>query len=325
MKLTVAMLSYNEKQYIVDAIESCLKQECDFPFEIIIGDDGSTDGSIELIEAYHKKYPDTIRYFVMDRSDAADVIPSIRVSNVLKRAYAEAKGEYLTLLSGDDLLLETDKFAKQVGFLENNPDYVACYSDYKLFWPDGQEREIIMPASISSSTFWGMWYMHLSCWIFRKNVLDYLLDRFCDDTGLIFSILKAGRAKHLPAMSFGYRQRDKSIMHEADPMELKLVELCLYQDTLNEKGLKLAGCSRFWGPIKWVWTHRDQLGEPKYLKYRKSCTLYPNNILGKIEKFDQLPSLEKLKIWMFVKFGGVLLYYFRCRARIECKLPMNKD
>jgi len=325
MKITIAMLSYNEKQYIGDAIESCLRQTCDYPFEIIIGDDGSTDGSIELIEAYRKKYPEIIRYFVMDRSDAVDVIPSIRVSNLIKRAYAQARGDYLAILSGDDLILEADKFAKQVGFLENNPDYVACYSDFKLFWPDGQEKEIVMHSSISSSTFWGMWYMHLSCWIFRKSVLKYMLDRFCDDIGLIFSILKAGKAKHIPGISFGYRQRDKSIMHASDPMELKLLELCVYQDTLNETGFKLAGYCRFWGAVKWVWEHRNQLSEQKYAKYRRSCAQYPNDIIEKIAKYDQAAPCERRKMWLYVKCGWILLYAFRAWAKVECRLPMNKD
>ena len=85
MKLSIVIVSYNEKEYLPEAIESCLNQDCDFPFEIIIGDDGSDDGSIELIKQYQSCYPDKIRYFVMDRPESKDIIPALRVSNVIKR------------------------------------------------------------------------------------------------------------------------------------------------------------------------------------------------------------------------------------------------
>ena len=79
MKLSVVIISYNEKQYLSDAIKSCLAQNFDGSFEIIIGDDGSSDGSIELITEFAAQYPDTITWFTMERLDAVDVIPSLRV------------------------------------------------------------------------------------------------------------------------------------------------------------------------------------------------------------------------------------------------------
>lgn len=103
-------------------------------FEIILGDDGSSDGSISVIKSYVEKYPNVIKYFIMDRSNIKDVIPSIRVSNIIKKGLDIAKGQYLMILFGDDFFCDRNKFNKQIQFLDNNSQYVACYSDFTKFW-----------------------------------------------------------------------------------------------------------------------------------------------------------------------------------------------
>ena len=106
-KFSFIIISYNEKEYLTQAIESCLKQKLR-DFEIIIGDDGSSDGSLELIEKYAAKYPGVIRYFVSERTGVCtkDVIASLRVSAVITRALEMAAGEYCIILSGDDYFYE---------------------------------------------------------------------------------------------------------------------------------------------------------------------------------------------------------------------------
>ena len=85
MKISVIIISYNEKDYLPEAIECCLQQdtfEKGMELEIIIGDDGSSDGSQEIIEQYCKQYPDIVRSFVMERNITGPVIPSFRCAFV---------------------------------------------------------------------------------------------------------------------------------------------------------------------------------------------------------------------------------------------------
>ena len=130
-ELSIIIVSYNEKEYIKDAIESCLFQKKADNFELIIGDDGSSDGSILLIEEYFRRFPGTIKYFVMDRDDTNEIIPSIRVSNIIKKAFDYAQGQYFMLMSADDLVLRKDRLYKQVDFLKQHPSVSSCYTDYK--------------------------------------------------------------------------------------------------------------------------------------------------------------------------------------------------
>ena len=101
MKLSIIILSYNESRFLEKAVGSCLDQDYD-DYEIIIGDDGSDDGSVDIIKRYAET--NNIKYFVMERN-AKYYIPSIRVSDIIKRALEIADGQYVCVLSGDDFLL----------------------------------------------------------------------------------------------------------------------------------------------------------------------------------------------------------------------------
>lgn len=299
MKLSIIIVSYNEGGFLSATIESCLQQK--FDYEIIIGDDGSTDGSIELIKEYVAKYPDIIKYFVMDRNDAKDIIPSIRVSNVLKKAFEISNGEYLTVISGDDINLTKDRYLMQVSFLDSNRQYCSCYTDYKKFWNDGQEVVCSLRASLNENIFWACQYVHVSCFVFRNKCLNNILDRFCDDTGLIFSILNTGKSKHLKCLGFGYRQRDKSIMHESDKVELALLEMALLQDCLNHGGMYNSSLSRFAKPLQYLCNNRELVKATKYKKYLDSNSIYPNDITSKIFMDEQAIRylLYKCKLYEF--------------------------
>lgn len=323
MKISIIIVSYNEEKFISKAIESCLKQETDFPIEIIIGDDGSSDRSIEIISEYANKYPEIIKYFVMDRSDVINVIPSIRVSNVIKRAFSIATGDYFMLLSGDDVILDKDKLKVQVNLLENNNEYMSCYTNFKKFWNDGKEITAIMKGNISRNSFWSRMYMHISCFVFRKEVLNNVLDNFCDDTGLIFSIFITGKTINVNRMSFGYRQRDNSIMDKSDKLELYILELLLFEDVRSKKMYKNASLSRFAKPLNYVYTHRKELKLDKYNKYIEFSIKKEDSILGKMLNFDKLKKLDKIKIKANIFKASILRKIFKIYSKLEMFVKIN--
>ena len=310
MKLSIIIISYNEKQYLPQAIESCLRQKFEHSFEIIIGDDGSSDGSIPMIQEYAENYPDVIRYYVMDRGQEKDIIPSFRVSNVIKRGIELSRGEYIMILSGDDYFCDMEKFQKQVSFLDKHTRFQSCYTDYKKVWNNGQEEAMNSHKHISRAFFWSGDYVHVSCFAFRKGSVSKLLERFCDDTGLYFSSFRKGKTHFMPEKAFAYRQRDFSIMHEADILELAILELMLYQDVKNSGGYPLASMARFGKPLKYVWDHRDELGDDKYRKYLKHCSQYPKDDLNIMKNYRDLSSGAIAKMKLRVKMAYCLTMFF---------------
>lgn len=318
MKLSIIMVSYNEIEFLDKAIESCINDSLGYEYEIIIGDDGSNDGSIDLIKEYCERYQSNIKYFVMDRSDikdTKDVIPSIRVSNILKKAFDICQGEYVTVISGDDINTRPDRYLKQIEFLDKNEQFSSCYIDYKKFWNDDSEENCRLRASVGGKIFWATQYVHVSCFVFRRDCLKNLLDRFCDDTGLIYSILVTGKSKHLNINGFGYRQRDKSIMHEADRVELSLLEIALFQDCLNHGQMKRSTLSRFYKPLHYLKANRNSIVADKYKKYICNCSKYPNDVL-------QLIIEDNKTIDMLDKQGCVYYHTFKILRKMDLFLKM---
>lgn len=118
MKLTlsVCIISYNHEKYIKEAIEGVLNQETNFPFEIVVGDDASTDKTIQILKKLQTKYPKRLK--VLNRKTNLGMIKNF------KNTYQQCKGKYVAILEGDDYWTDKQKLQKQVNFLEAHPKYM---------------------------------------------------------------------------------------------------------------------------------------------------------------------------------------------------------
>jgi len=116
VKVSVCMLTYNHEPFIAQAIESVLMQRTRFLYELVIGEDCSTDGTREIVRRYAEKHPDIIR-------------PLFREQNLgghrnFVDTLAHCRGEYVALLEGDDYWTDPYKLQKQAEFLDEHPEYV---------------------------------------------------------------------------------------------------------------------------------------------------------------------------------------------------------
>lgn len=119
--LSCCCITYNHEKFISQAIDGMLKQETDFPFEIIIHDDASTDSTAEIIKNYANKYPQIIRTILQKENQYS------QKKNIMAIPINEAKGQYIASLEGDDYWIDPLKLQKQVDFLEKDSEYVCCY------------------------------------------------------------------------------------------------------------------------------------------------------------------------------------------------------
>ncbi len=294
MKLSFILASYNEAEYLPQAVESCRELGLS-DYEILIGDDGSDDGSIQYIQNCALADPEHVRFFVQDRSDTSDLIASLRVSDLLFKAMEAAGGEYLCILSGDDWFYKSDFFRQGISFLDANPDYSAFVGSYDKVWSSrpAQQETMQYPREI----YWAGAYTHISAFLFRASAVPrYRLDRFCDDTGLSYSLACAGKWKYTQTPVFAYRQRESSITHVSDALQLSIAELMLMQDALNKGNRKYQTLARFAKPARYVFDHRDMAMLEKYRKYRENCAQYPQDILGDILAYDEAGREEKRRL-----------------------------
>jgi glycosyltransferase involved in cell wall biosynthesis len=129
--VSVRIMAYQNAPYIKECIDSVLMQKTDFPFEICIGEDGSTDGTREICLDYQDKYPDIVKVFLWDRTlPEHKAMPPARYNfiNTIKKC----QGKYIALLDGDDYWTDPLKLFKQVNILEQHPSIVLCHHWHKF-------------------------------------------------------------------------------------------------------------------------------------------------------------------------------------------------
>lgn len=131
MILSVCMITYNHEKYIAQAIESALMQKTNFDYEIVIGEDCSTDRTREIVFEYAKKNPDKIIVITSEKNVGAN-------ENFI-RTLNSCRGKYIAILEGDDYWTDPYKLQKQANFLESNQDYGLVHSDVNFFYQNNNK------------------------------------------------------------------------------------------------------------------------------------------------------------------------------------------
>lgn len=131
--VSVRLMTYNHAAFIRDAMEGIMKQEISFPVEVVVGDDFSTDGTLDII----REYKDTanIKIKILERKVGDEYWGKRqekgRLYNFIN-ILENCKGKYIALLDGDDYWTDPKKIQKQVDFLKTNEDCVLCHHWHKL-------------------------------------------------------------------------------------------------------------------------------------------------------------------------------------------------
>ncbi|MDD2852001.1 MAG: glycosyltransferase [Desulfuromonadaceae bacterium] len=119
MKLSILMITYNHEAYLSQALESILMQEVDFQYEIVVGEDCSTDGTRSILLKYQRRYPDRIRAILPENN--------LGMMRNFMETYQTCCGDYVAILEGDDYWSSPHKLQKQIDFLDANPDFMICF------------------------------------------------------------------------------------------------------------------------------------------------------------------------------------------------------
>ena len=140
--VSVCVQAYQQVEYINQCLDSILEQKTNFKFEILLGDDESTDGTREICIEYAKKNPGKIRLFLHNRKNNIKLLgkPSGRFNFLYN--LSKANGKYIALCEGDDYWTDPLKLQKQVEFMENNPDYAICYHKIDILDEIGKFKQI---------------------------------------------------------------------------------------------------------------------------------------------------------------------------------------
>lgn len=130
--VSIIMPVYNHEKYVEKALKSIFEQKTSYAFEVIIGEDCSTDNSRTIIKDFEKRYPDRVKAFYREKNLGG-------TKNVYL-LYLEAKGRYIAVLEGDDYWCNENKIQRQAEFLDHNPDYIGVSHDFRRV--DGEGKNI---------------------------------------------------------------------------------------------------------------------------------------------------------------------------------------
>jgi glycosyltransferase involved in cell wall biosynthesis len=139
--LSVCVCAYQHAPFVARCIESILAQQTDFPFEIIIGEDESADGTREICKQFAAQYPDRIRLLLHARKDVHYVNGKATGRSNFMRTVSAAKGKYIAICEGDDYWTDVTKLQQQVDFLAQHPEYSMVCSHAVKVDDNGDEKD----------------------------------------------------------------------------------------------------------------------------------------------------------------------------------------
>lgn len=215
--VSVSCITYNHALYIRQCLDGFVMQKTTFPFEVLIHDDASTDGTAEIIKEYEKKYPHIIKPIYEEENQWKKGRRGTRVFN-----YPRAKGKYLALCEGDDYWTDPLKLQKQVDFLEAHLDYGLVYTDVNFYF---QVQGTLMSNYIASNRINRSYgfiehlenagYIAPCTWLFRRELMHSYVDKNYVDTTfpLALDIWAKSMIKFMPDVTAVYRVLDESASH----------------------------------------------------------------------------------------------------------------
>lgn len=210
--VSICCTAYNHAKYIEEALEGFIMQQCNFKFEILVSDDASTDNTASIIKKYEDKYPDLFRVFYLKENQYSK--GNKPLFNIL---FPAAKGKYIALCEGDDYWTDPLKLQKQVDFLEENEEYVAC-QHHRIVLNDKGDKKIENYCD----------FIFTQCLLFRNNIDSNFLiflekNKIYNGDSFIEYYLRAlGNYKYLDFIGAVYRYNGEGIFSKLGKYEKRM-------------------------------------------------------------------------------------------------------
>jgi glycosyltransferase involved in cell wall biosynthesis len=233
--LSIVCVTYNHEKYISDAIESFLMQQTSFPYEIIIHDDASTDGTADIIKKYEKKHPTRIRTIYQSKNQYSQGI------NLVEPLFKMARGKYIALCEGDDYWIDPQKLQKQVDFMTAHPECsISCHK--VLFkYESNEEKNHVFPG-INGNTiftkeeFYGRYIAATCSIVFQNKYIDELFKHsrkaISGDVKLFYFFATKGAVGYLDELMGVYRLHDQSMYY---PLDVPQKDFAVFKSFVNIK------------------------------------------------------------------------------------------
>ncbi|MCI5582353.1 MAG: glycosyltransferase [Anaeroplasma sp.] len=236
MKLSILVTFYNQEKYVDFTLNNIFSMNINYDYEVLIGDDGSTDNTVGLLKIWKERYPNIINYFVMERDSTIKYDPIVRASRNRVNLLKNAKGEYIAFLDGDDFYCDKEKFNKQIYYLDNHSNCVASATNCFMYYSEENKKILNINQKndklIQAKNYWKFSYYHISTFLFRNIFLDNKIDfieDFFDDNYITFVFLKYGDLYYFNIPTTCYRQSNESVWNSSNEYNQAVINYVDYE------------------------------------------------------------------------------------------------
>ena len=221
-KVSVLVTYYNQEQYVEQSIRSIININFPCEYEILVGDDGSSDDTWKTIQRYVEMYPTKIKAFKQTREDNIRYDSVIRASALRKKLLEEAEGDYYCIIDGDDWYCDRDFITDAIREFDMSDDISIVAFSYVLFggemdgkvYPSKLKKGIVNTKSYIRNN-----YVHSGSCVFRRYHCRKYIEKikeciYFDDNDIVFNNLSYGHMLYISRPVYCYRQTDESIYHK---------------------------------------------------------------------------------------------------------------
>ena len=321
--VSVVIITYNHAPFIAQAIEGILRQETTFPFELVIGEDCSTDGTRDIVLRYQEEHPGVI-----------SVVTSGQNVGMKTNSYRTAKasrGKYLAFCEGDDYWHHPGKLQKQIDYLESHPECGLLFADCDVF--HNRSAKLVRgyngrngfssPTTLTIEDFIDGRMMKWTCTaVIRKSLYEKVVseDPYLHQSGelplgdlqLWAEVASMSEVTYIPESMATYRVLDQSASRSEDAVKSSAfgksaAELRLYlcdKYKLSEELRKK--CQGFW----------------YYHSLRLACYSRDANLADDLRRKGKAFSLRE---WLWYLGAKHLMFYHLCRTEALCSKWLSRD
>lgn len=141
IEVSVLCTTYNQAPYVAHMMEGIMRQETSFGYEVLVHDDASTDGTLEVLDGYKERLGNTLRLFTEERNRFAEYSSRGYFSSLLA---PEARGTYVALCEGDDYWCDPHKLQRQYEYMQAHPQCTLCvHNALRVDSSTGQETDVM--------------------------------------------------------------------------------------------------------------------------------------------------------------------------------------
>lgn len=334
MKVSFLVTYYNQEQYVRQSLDSLLaiKKPCDW--EILVGDDGSSDGTTAIVREYMERFPDQISLYVMPRDPQKTYSSVLRASANRLNLLEKATGDFFCTLDGDDWYCDTDFLTEALAVFAENPAVSVVGFGYQQVTDGVAGEPHTLPAgmdhrTVDTAEYLNRYYLPAGACVHRiawgQDRIEYIGNiGFFDDNDIVINSLNFGQLYAINRVIYAYRQTAVSVYNSMNMVEQAVLnvqgldaDLEMIDGRYRENLLRRNAAQIL---VMYIWKDRliTVLGKEKYQRYLTECENIPNSLAVQLSRYDTLPLREKQQI------NSIVFWAMRRNKKLSVRLFLKK-